>query len=161
MRSFAVPLCLSVLLACKPADTPKAEPVTPPTPATVARADFSRIAYLAGRWRGEDAGGKPFFERYVALNDTTLQSYTFNDSSFAAPSDSGKIRWANGQVRSGSGQLRWVATVWTADSVRFEPEGGATNSFTWLRRSADAWTARLEPSGGPGPVVYEMTRLPE
>ncbi len=59
------------------------------------------------------------------------------------------------------GEVRWVATLWTADSVRFEPELGASNSFTWIRRSPDVWLARLETRGAPTPVVYEMSRLAE
>lgn len=161
MRFAPAPLCLIALLACKPADTPKAAPATTPAPAVVPRADFSRIAYLAGRWRGVSPTGQVFFQQYLALDDTTLQNFAFRDSSFSAPGDSGKVRWANGQVRSGSGQKRWVATVWTADSVRFEPEAVATNSYTWIRRSADAWAARLEPRDGTAPVVYELSRVAE
>lgn len=108
-----------------------------------------------------DASGKAFFERYIALDATTMRSFTFSDSTFTAPSESGRIRWASGQVRIDGGEVRWVATLWTADSVRFEPELGASNSFTWIRRSPDVWLARLETRGAPTPVVYEMSRLAE
>ena len=161
MRPHPAALLLLTLLACNQSEKPKAATPPPPTPATVPRAAFSHISYLQGRWRGVDASGKAFFESYIALDDTTMRSFTFSDSTFAAPSESGRIRWASGQVRIDGGELRWVATLWTADSVRFEPEVGASNSFTWTRRSPDAWLARLEPRGAPGPVTYEMSRLPE
>lgn len=161
MRLPLAALLLATLPACKPAERGGTEAVAAPTPATVARADFAHIAYLQGRWRGVDASGKAFFESYIALDDTTMRSFTFSDSTFAAPSESGRIRWASGQVRIDGGELRWVATLWSADSVRFEPELGASNSFTWIRRSPDAWLARLEARGAPAPVVYEMSRLAE
>lgn len=161
MRHSPAAILLLALLACTPAEKPKASTPPPPSPATVPRADFRHISYLQGRWRGVDASGKAFFESYIALDDTTMRSFTFSDSTFTSPSESGRIRWASGQVRIDGGEVRWVATLWTADSVRFEPELGASNSFTWIRRSPDAWLARLETRGAPAPVVYEMSRLAE
>jgi hypothetical protein len=127
--------------------------------AQVSLAEFQHLRYLAGDWRGRTTNGSLFYERYVIANDSTLASYTINDSSFTTASDSGAIRWSNGQVRSGSDHSSYVATVWTADSVRFEPEAGARNAFVWVRESPDAWTARLYPLGSSNVTSYAMHRV--
>jgi hypothetical protein len=156
--------CVAGLAGCGKEKAPEppiaAETVrsAPPVPATIGLGDFKHLAYLHGDWRGAMANGQFFYERYAVVDDSTIRSYDISDSTFAPPSDSSAIRWSNGQVRSGSDRSSYVATVWSVDSVRFEPERGASNAFVWIRRSPDAWEARLEPPGARPPIFYEMRR---
>lgn len=148
-----------LLLALVGCSQGKSAPPAGPAAAAVAQADFQHLSYLAGSWRGQPVSGNPFFERYVPLNDSTINSFTFADSTFQAATDSGQIRWSNGQVRSGSSPSDWIATGWTADSVRFERADGTGNAFVWIRRSTDAWEARLTSPRSPSATIYQMTRL--
>ena len=160
MRYASLPLLLLTLAGCSREKAPDATALPSPTPARVAQGELQHLSFLHGNWRGQAVGGgAPFYERYVALDDSTLQSYTFPDSTFSTPADSGQIRWINGQVRSGSGSVTWVATLWTPDSVRFDPEHGVRNSFIWIRQTPDSWQARLETSSTVPATVYDMTRL--
>jgi hypothetical protein len=162
MRNTTCGWLLIALLGCgreKAADPAPPQPPAPmPTPATIALPDFKHLAYLHGDWHGRMTDGKSFYERYRLADDSTIVSYSITDSTFSPPTDSGQIHWSNGQVRSGGDNSSYVATIWTPDSVRFEPERGAANSFVWIRKSADAWEARLESRGRPAPVIYQMTR---
>lgn len=152
-------LMLLFVTACtRSAD--RAEPL-PASPASVSLAQFQELRYLQGSWHGAEAGGSPFFETYVYLNDSTIRSYSYPDSTMALASDSGLIRWSEGEVRSGSPVPDWVATRWDSSSVRFESLKRAGNAYTWTRESPDAWTALLEwtkPDGKHAEMVYAMSR---
>ena len=134
-------------------------------PVRVTPAQFRSLAWLEGRWRGQAEGGKPFYESYVFVDDSTLASRTFPDSTFAAPSDSSEIRLRGSELVSQSGKKRWVAALLDTAHVRFAPVAGARNSFTWRRKSADVWVATLRwPtrfSRRPRTLVYRMERVAE
>ena len=158
MRSFLAAILFLAVVACSKDKVPAPGAPTSVTPAQVALADFAHLSYLEGSWRGQPASGAPFYERYARLDDSTITSYTFSDSTFQAASDSGQIGWRAGEVRTGSSPRGWVATVWSVDSVRFESEHGG-NSFVWIRKSADAWEARLSSPQAASATVYQMTRV--
>lgn len=160
MRRTVIASLISLLVAagCGKEAPPPAPTPTARTPASVPLSDFGHIGYLIGNWRGQGATGAPFYERYTRLDDSTIQTYSFRDSTFSAAADSGHIRWSSNQVRSGTPELSWIATLWTADSVRFDPERSTSPGFVWIRESPDAWQARLGPLTAP--VVYRMTRVP-
>lgn len=155
-------LLLLPLLACnsggKKADpTPATDAAIPATPATVTVAQLQALRWVEGTWRGSQAGGAPFFESYHFLDDSTVRSFNYPDSTFAVASDSGMIRLAGGQLISGDSAHSYVATMLDSASVHFEPQRGATNSFTWTRTDADHWTAALQ-VGGKEVRVYQMER---
>jgi hypothetical protein len=165
MTRFPSALLLVSLAACsRAADRPAPDRLAadPHLPATIPVGDFQQLRYLAGSWRGDRDSGPPFFQRFVFLNDTTIRSFQYRqDSSFSTPAESTLIAWTGNRVRSGGPGGSWLATGWGPDSVRFEPEEGASNSFTWIRESQDAWTARLDLAApGSTPVLYRMTRVP-
>lgn len=158
MRNLTL-ICLLVLAGCNREKA--ASPVTSdaPTPAEVAASDFTHLNYLQGDWRGTMPNGGYFYERYAIVDDSTMASYTMSDSTFATVADSGRIRWSRGQVRTGAEGGGYVATIWTADSVRFDPVGETPNAFVWVRTSPDAWTARLYPRTSGAVTTYSMTRV--
>jgi hypothetical protein len=148
-------LSLALTLACT---APGDRPAPPPKPAKVTLEDFQQLRYLEGDWRGTDGVTAPFYERYRYENDSTIRSYSFADSTFRQATDSGLVTLAGAQARSTGASAVWYASSWGTATVRFDPERGATNSFSWTRQSHDVWTARLEPAGGE-PTVYAMTRV--
>ena len=127
-------------------------------PASVSAAQFSSLAWLSGRWRGVDATGAPFFEAYVPQTPSTIRTYSYADSTFVAPNDSGLLQLRGDTLFSGSPSVHWVATHLDSIRVEFAPWRGASNRFVWLRTAPGGWTATLQwdSAGTPQQRVYEM-----
>lgn len=140
MRPHAAALAvfLAALAGCEGrSSTPEAGADTA-APKRTTLAEFGSLRWLEGRWAGSENGANPFYEGYRVLDDSTMQTLTFADSSFTTVSDSGVKRWRDGIISSGSGA---VVTALDSNSVRFE---AARNSYTWTRTSPTTWTALLE-----------------
>ena len=134
-------------------------------PLRITPGQFRSLAWLEGRWRGQADGGRAFYEAYAFVNDSTLASRTYPDSTFATPSDSSELRLRGSELVSQSGKKRWVAAALDTAHVRFAPVAGARNSFTWRRKSADMWVATLRWPAKFGrrtrTLVYRMERVPQ
>ena len=158
-RWFAVPALLAAIApgACA-RDTPEPRAVVP---ASIAPAQFRSLSWLEGRWRGTD-GSAPFYEAYRVIDDSTIRSFDYPDSTFSAPSDSGAVRLRGDTVFSGSPARQYVAVALDSTRVTFEPWRGAANGFTWQRDQAGGWTATLtwDSAGIAMKRVYEMRRVP-
>lgn len=149
-----------------------AAPVEPPAPTRAAMpvgirmplADFGRLAWLAGTWRGDGADQPPFWERYAFVDDSTMRVESFADSLLAGEPERAELRWRDGLVTTGSGSAVWVVIEYDDRMIRFEPVAGANNAFVWRRDSDDAWTALLSwPAAGQIPArerVYHLRRWP-
>lgn len=157
-----------VLLAGMACQTEKAEDQTAdtarmaqPTAARVTPADFAALRWLEGDWRGTLPDGGYFYERYGFADDSTVVMHGFPDSSFAAAGDSARITLRGGAVYDEGAHAQWVATRLDSAIIEFEPQRGASNSFTWERATPDRWTATLRPAGGSGgkTTVYPMERV--
>jgi len=119
-------------------------------------AQFKSLAWLGGQWRGSGGSYPNFFEDYRVVDDSTIRMRTLKDSTFAVASDSSLITPRNGRIQNGGS----VVTRIRGDTVRFEPAPGQRgNGYTWIRQSANAWTAVLDAPGGAN-VVYQMRRVP-
>jgi hypothetical protein len=130
-------------------------------PAPVSLDQFQTLHWLEGTWRGTGPAVNPFYESYRYLNDSTIRSFNYPDSTFAEARDSGTIAWRSGQVTSGDSGVSWVATRFDSLSLRFDPQRGATNSFTWTLESPTQWTALLEwrdSTGAERQRTYQMER---
>jgi hypothetical protein len=130
-------------------------------PVTVTVAELQGLRWLEGTWRGTGVDQIPFYETYRFLNDSTIQTLYYADSTLMQISDSSRIALAQGHLTSGGAQARWVATEIDALHVHFEPQAGVQNSFTWTYESPSAWTATLRwtEDGQPMKRVYQMQRL--
>ena len=129
---------------------------------TVTRDGFQTLRTLQGTWRGLQSNGSQFYESYVFLDDTTIRSFGYPDSTFAQAEDSSTIALREGHVTTKGGPMAWLATRFDSHTVRFDPVQEATNSFTWTFHSRDAWTAQLDwrdSTGIPMSRTYQMERL--
>ncbi|HSA55348.1 MAG TPA: hypothetical protein VLE53_06565 [Gemmatimonadaceae bacterium] len=160
-------LARSAWLALIPLSTacdrgPAAEPAEATEALRVTAEQFQGLRWLEGRWRGAEPGGAPFFESYRFVDDSTIQSYTYADSSFTAASDSGLIRLRGDSVTSGWPVPRYVVTAIATDSVYFAALPGAANDFTWRFVETGHWTARLtwDSAGVARERIYEMRAIP-
>lgn len=157
VRLIVIGVATASLVACERAKT---ETATPPavTPLAVTSAQFQQLRWLEGRWHGSGGGVDNFFEGYRWVDDSTIRKYDFADSTFSAPTDSSEIRLRDGVARSGSSTTSWVVVALDSIEVKFAPERGASNAFSWRRNGASAWTARLtwDSAGIARERVYEM-----
>jgi hypothetical protein len=159
-RSFAAAALvpIAVIAACGPAKPGKADTSLP----HFTKAQFASIRWLDGRWRGVDSAGKPFFEAYRVVNDSTMHQGTFSDSTFATQTDSAVVGWRNGVVVDQGASSPWVATRLDSGVVTFALTKAATNRFVWIRHSPDEWEAQIytpDRAGREQRVVYRMQRV--
>lgn len=137
LHSFALALGMT-LVACG-----AAERVRPPMPAKVTVAQFGQLRWLEGRWRGAEAAGAPFFESYRFLDDSTILSFSFADSTFTTVTDSGRMQLRGDTVTSGWPVPERVAIALDSASVAFSAPLRGGNGFSWHLEGPGAWTARL------------------
>ena len=124
---------------------------------------FRHLRFLEGRWRGSMSDGKPFFEEYRFLDDTTILKLDYPDSTFAkASDDSSRIVLRDSTVANEGKTSRWVASRVDSLGADFVPHFGATNTFTWAKESPTKWLATLrwtDRNGQPQSVVYPMVKV--
>jgi hypothetical protein len=138
----------------------KTAPV-PPAAGKYTLADFSRLGWLVGSWRGRLPDGGSFYERYRLLDDSTIKMRSFTDDTFSRATDSARITLRGGTVAD-EGSARWIATRLDSSGVDFASERDASNNFTWARQSPNSWKAILnsnDRSGRAQTVVYPMQRI--
>jgi hypothetical protein len=132
--------------------------------ATLTPADFARLRWIQGTWRGEGTAQTPFYERYRFTDDSTLVVDGFSDSTLAKVSESSRFELRNGHLANAGEGARWAASRLDSSSVSFMPIASARNSFEWRRETADRWTALLaRPATATEPMrerTYQMTRWP-
>lgn len=160
---------LASVLACgragenEPADSVSAaRDSTPAVAGQYTLADFQRLRWLDGRWRGFQPDGKTFYEQYRVLNDSTIVMVGFADSTFSKATDSSRVQLRGGTVSNEGRTARWVATRLDSTGVDFAPHHGATNHFTWAQESPTAWNATLrwtDKDGRPQSVMYALHKF--
>lgn len=160
MRAYCLSAAALFLVGCGGGGAPSRERVAVRA-ASVSATQFASLAWLSGRWRGSDATGASFFEAYVPLTPTTVRTYSYAESTFAAPSDSGLLQLRGDTLFSGSPTMQWVATHVDSARIEFSPWRGASNRFVWQRTAPGGWTATLEwdSAGMPKQRVYEMRAM--
>lgn len=94
--------------------------------------DFAQLQFLVGRWRGESADGKPYFEEYDHPRPDVFQSHRYADESFTERTDGSTIAFRDGGVTSQWGEFTWRATHIGSDNAAFEPVN-APSHFEWRR----------------------------
>lgn len=158
MRSGPTLLGIALATACAKAD--RAD--QPVAPVSVTRDAFQTLRALQGTWRGHQPDESQFYESYVFLDDTTIRSFGYSDSTFARAVDSSTIALRDGHVTTKGGPMVWLATRFDSATIRFDPVQEANNSFTFTILSRDAWTAQLDwrdSTGAPRSRTYRMERL--
>ena len=108
--------------------------------------DFAQLQFLVGRWRGESADGKPFYEEYDHPGPNLFQSHRYADESFVERTDGSTISFKDGEIISQWGDFTWRASRIGRDSAVFEPVS-APSRFEWRRvdeatlEAHQRWTA--------------------
>ncbi len=150
-----------LLAACAAQDEPAPAPeAATAEPADVTPADFQRLRWLEGHWRGSGGDVPTFFESYRFVSDTAIQALMYADSTLTSVVDSSLIVLSGNVLTSRSANSESTATEIGSDHVRFElPAEG--RSFTWTRESDDAWRADLAVTilGQTRERTYQMERI--
>jgi hypothetical protein len=127
------------------------------------KADFEKLRWLEGTWRGTAANGQnPFFERYRFVGADKIETDSFADPTLSKVDSQSSTRFENGEILHQSGAMTWTASKLDDSLVEFAPIEKATNSFVWKKESADVWTARLagkDAQGKPTETIYRMERV--
>jgi hypothetical protein len=127
------------------------------------KADFDKLRWLEGDWRGSGAGGQnPFFERYRSAGDAKIEVESFADSALSKVDGRSSIHLENGEIIYKNGAMVWAASRLDDSTVEFAPKEKATDPFAWHKESADVWTARLAGKDAQGKrteTVYRMERI--
>jgi len=150
-------------------DAPAKRPSAPPasgaavSPARVSLAQFKALSWIEGHWRGKLPDGRPFFEVYRRINDSTIHEASFPDSSFKSQGDSATIELRSGVILNGdlAGGKRWIATRIDSLSIEFTSPDDQSRHFTWTRHPDGSWEAALfsPDGGGIKQTVYLMERM--
>ena len=158
----SVSSCSGQVSTDRPANS--AAPASAATPKTITPAELSDIKWIEGAWKGTGDVEKPFFELYRFENESTLAVDSFDDESLGKVTETSRFALKDGQFASTGEGSRWAAADVTKDSITFAPIAKARNTFTWRKKSDDAWEAVLEwpPAEGKPATrrVYQMTRIP-
>ena len=69
--------------------------------------DFGKLQFLEGRWKGQSADGKDFYEEYDRPDQRTFRSRRYNSDAFTDHSDGSTISFLDGEVLSTWGEFTW------------------------------------------------------
>jgi pimeloyl-ACP methyl ester carboxylesterase len=111
--------------------------------ARVTRADFTKMDWLIGTWKGE-TNGFPFYENWVKLSDTEFDNanYTICNGDTVRGGHS-KIEIRNGFIAYTSGNLTWNLKELTDSMLVFENQERGER-FTFTRTEEGEWKADLK-----------------
>lgn len=144
-------------------DSAAAAAALPPVdPVSLTVADFQKLRWINGPWRGFMANGEKFYEWYRFLDDSTIHKTEHPDSTFGTPSGESRIMLRNGIVVDSSARSIYVATRWDSTGADFAPRRGATNSFTWTREDTTKWSATIrwtDKDGRAQTTLYALHRF--
>jgi hypothetical protein len=128
-------------------------------------ADFKKVRWIEGTWRGTGVGQGPFYERYKFENETTLAVETLEGEKLDQVSDVTRFTLKDGRITGGGEGSVYAASAIDNNSITFDPIVKARNSFTWKRENENSWTAILAWSATDkkpaGQRTYQMERWPK
>lgn len=94
--------------------------------------DFAQLQFLTGRWKGQSADGKDFYEEYERPEPNVFRSHRYASAAFDQRTDGSTISFQDGDVVSHWGEFSWKASSIGRDSAVFEPVN-APSRFEWRR----------------------------
>jgi hypothetical protein len=125
-------------------------------------ADFSRLGWVAGDWQSRTQDGRPIYDRYRMIDDSTMKYASFSDSTFRTQKDSAAIELRVGLVIDRGNGAPWFATRIDTTGVNFESQASPTSHFVWTRVSRDHWTTQIfitDAKGTETRTVFQVERV--
>ncbi|MCW5923128.1 MAG: hypothetical protein KIS77_12325 [Saprospiraceae bacterium] len=107
------------------------------------RSDLSKMTWLAGVWKGEEAG-RAVRQSFQFHNNQTLEIIRMEGNGDMM---SLLLTWHNGRFYYGQ-HRQWVVTWIGEKDIRLDPTAPGLEPMTWTRLHADQWhLVRHTPSG--------------
>ena len=120
---------------------------------TFTKADFKKLRWLEGTWRGTGGGVEPFFERYRFIDDSTIEIDFLTDASLSTSSKKKKIVLVDGRILYGDST---IASRLDSTSIDFDSKN---TPFSWLKKSKYLWLAKLYQSTAEGKKLVRTYTL--
>lgn len=120
---------------------------------TFTKADFKKLRWLEGTWRGTGGGVDPFFEKYRFIDDSTIEIDFLTDASLSSSSKKKKIVLVDGKILYGDSTF---ASRLDSTSIDFDSKNAP---FSWLKESEDLWLAKLYQSTAEGKKLVRTYTL--
>jgi hypothetical protein len=153
---FIVAPCLVFICICSIACDPAGK-------TNFTKADFEKLRWLEGTWRGTDTDGKnQFYERYRLVDESKIETESLSDATLSKIDERSATYLENGSIYHRDGDRLWTATKLDDSTIEFAPKEKAAHSFRWKKESADAWTATMiakDAHGGTHETVYRLERI--
>jgi hypothetical protein len=97
--------------------------------------EFGKMRWLTGTWRGQirsdDESDTPFYERWVAIDDSTLAMHRFSDSALTVPRDSARVELRGGSIHYRDAKRTMPSTGLASRAAIFFPEGEERGGVTF------------------------------
>jgi hypothetical protein len=76
------------------------------------RSDFQKLRWLEGTWRGSDGRQNVFYERYLLVNDTTIEiQYFGKDQTLSQIKRKGSVSFSNGAILHRDESGGWIPEI--------------------------------------------------
>ena len=105
--------------------------------------DLKKIKWIEGKWKGLYEG-KPFYEIYRFLNDSTLESLSYEwDGKDSSKTSRSYVHFKDGAYYLGEKQNYKVISI-TENEIKMLPNVEANNDILWKYRDSTGWDAILK-----------------
>ena len=123
-------LVLALFAASCEAPQTGGPPVRDVTPQT-----FGKMRWMVGTWRGQprsdEESDTPFYERWVAIDDSTLVMHRFTDSALTVARDSARVELRGGSITYLDARHAMPSIGIASRTVVFFPEGEERGGVTF------------------------------
>jgi hypothetical protein len=115
--------------------------------------DLKKIKWIEGKWQGLYKG-KPFYEIYRFVNDSTLESIGYEwDGKDSSKTSFSYVYFKDGAYWLGDKQ-NWKVVSITDNEINMLPNVEANNEVLWKYRDSTGWDAILK--GPKETMTYNM-----
>jgi hypothetical protein len=125
----------------------------PATAQPYGKADLKKIQWIEGKWKGL-YNGKPFYEIYQFVNDSTLETITYEwDGKDSSKTTKSYLYFKDGFYYLGDKQNYKVVSI-AENEIKMLPNAEAYNDIVWKYRDSTGWDAILK--GEKETTIYKM-----
>lgn len=119
------------------------------------KGDLIKIKWIEGKWKGM-AGGKPFYEIYELIGDTSLKITSFDwNGSDSSNTDVDFVKWIDSAYYLGKNQNYKVTEITGAEITMIPLK--AANDIHWIFKDSLSWDVVLK--GQKTTANYHMERF--
>jgi len=124
---------------------------------SINKTDLNKAQWITGNWKSTYEG-KPFFEYYDLINDSTLKILSYEwDGKDTSKTSLSFLSFKNGAYFLGD-SMNWKATAINDREIKMIPVYKANNEIHWKFISLNKWEAILK--GASKTNTYVMERIP-